>query len=258
MYDFLLTILPTQISLDASLLLIFASLITALLTTLMGVGGGVLLLGLLASFVPPLAVIPIHACVQLGANANRALILREHLDLATLKIFAPSALLGALAGAFLLIQLPSTFIQISIACFILFLCWGPKLPHVSFSPLGIGLAAGITSFVSMFIGATGPLVAAFIKQMHEDKYINLATFAASMCIQHAPKLLVFASLGFAFMDWLGLIAIMIASGMLGTHVGLKLVHTLDNRDFHRFFNLALTMLAVRLLWQAYTSLSASF
>jgi uncharacterized membrane protein YfcA len=188
--------------------------------------------------------------IQLGSNSGRAILTRHHIDWKVIAAFAPGVLAGAGLGAWLLVDLPAHLWQLSIALFVLYLCWGPGLPKASFGPFGVFIASAITSFVSLFVGATGPLVAAFIKQIHTDRFRTVATFGTAMTLQHAPKALVFGVAGFVFSEWLLFILAMIACGFAGTWLGLHLLKSINNRWFHTAFNLVLTLLAFRLLWQA--------
>lgn len=246
-------LLPEQLSQGISLLLILAAALTSAVTAALGVGGGVLLLAIMALVVPPAAIIPLHGMVQLGSNANRALMTWRHIDWKLLAAFTPGALLGAWLASLFLVQLPMQTLQLTIAGFILFLCWGPKVPPLALGRLGSFFAAAATTFISMFVGATGPLVAAFVKQQHQgERFRTVANFAASMSVQHLPKAVVFGSAGFVFADWLGLLVLMIAAGALGTWVGLQFLARQSNRNFARLFNILLTLLALRLIWQAVT------
>lgn len=245
-----LTLIPDSLSLSVALFLLACSALTSMITASLGAGGGVLLLVLMASWLPPAAIIPVHGMIQLGSNGGRAVLTRRQIDWSVIAAFAPGVVAGALLGAWLLVDLPATVWQLTIALFVLFLCWGPSLPKASFGPAGIFLASGLTSFVSLFVGATGPLVAAFIKQIHRDRFTTVATFAAAMTLQHAPKALVFTVAGFVFPAWLPFILAMIACGFAGTWLGLHVLRSLSNRWFHRIFNVVLTALALRLVWQA--------
>ncbi len=251
-----LTLIPESLSLPVAAFLLLASAVTSLVTASLGAGGGVLLLVLMAMWVPPAAIIPVHGMIQLGSNSGRAVLTWRHTDWQTIAAFAPGVLVGATLGAWLLVDLPAHLWQLSIALFVLYLCWGPSLPKGAFGPFGVFLASAATSFVSLFVGATGPLVAAFIKQMHNDRFTTVATFATAMCLQHAPKALVFGVAGFVFRDWLPFILGMIAFGFLGTWVGLHVLRTMSNRLFSQAFNLLLTVLALRLLWQALSAATA--
>ena len=108
-----------------------------------------------------------------------------------------------------------------------------------------------SNFLSHFVGATGPLVAAFIKQQQQgQRQATVATFAAAMTLQHAPKALVYSLAGFVFYDWLGLALLMIIAGVVGTKLGLGALSQTSDRRFALIFNWLLTALALRLIWQA--------
>ena len=55
-----LTLFPEAISPGVALFLLLASAITSMLTAVLGAGGGVLLLVLMASWMPPAAIIPVQ------------------------------------------------------------------------------------------------------------------------------------------------------------------------------------------------------
>lgn len=245
-----LTLLPESLSPLVAVFLLACSIVTSMITASLGAGGGVLLLVLMASWLPPAAIIPVHGMIQLGSNGGRAILTRNHIDWKVIAAFAPGVLVGAGLGAWLLVDLPSHVWQTTIAVFVLYLCWGPPLPKGSLGRGEVFLASGLTSFISLFVGATGPLVAAFIKQIHQDRFRTVSTFATAMTLQHAPKALVFSVAGFVFPDWLPFIAAMIVAGFAGTWLGLHLLKTLSNRWFNKAFNLILTALALRLLWLA--------
>ncbi|HKM16088.1 MAG TPA: sulfite exporter TauE/SafE family protein [Marinospirillum sp.] len=247
-------LLPEQLSLLNSLLLIIFAGITSAMTASIGVGGGVLLLAVMALILPPAAIIPLHGMVQFGSNFNRAVMTFKGIDWKRLAAFTPGAILGAGLASLFLVELPMQFLQLTIAGFILFLTWGPKVPAIGLGRVGTFFAALITTFVSMFAGATGPLVAAFVKQQHQgDRFRTVANFAATMSVQHLPKAVVFGAAGFVFADWLGLMLLMVLSGAVGTWLGLKLLNKLSNQKFSRMINVVLTLLALRLIWSALVS-----
>lgn len=237
------------IPLDA-LWLIFTAGLTSLLTATLGIGGGVLLLVVMAQVIPVAALIPVHGLVQLGSNANRAVLTRQHIDWSLCGRFLAGALIGAGLASLVVVQLPLQLIQLAVAGFILWMVWGPKPVARSLTPLRTLLAGSLTTFLSMFVGATGPLVAAFVHRHSHDKMQTVATFAAAMTGQHLLKGVVFSFVGFSFIDWLPLIGLMILSGLLGTWIGLNLLHRVTSVWFNRLFRIIVTLLALRLLSQA--------
>ncbi len=248
-------LLPADLPLWAGLALIATAALTSGLTAALGIGGGVLLLAVLSMLVTPAAVIPLHGLVQLGSNANRAVFTARYIHWPSLYWFAPGVVVGALLASVLLVQLPSWLLQLSIASFILLLCWGPPVPAIATRALGTFIAAALTTLLSHFVGATGPLVAAFIKQQqHGQRQATVATFAAAMTLQHAPKMLVYSVAGFVFYEWLPLALAMILAGVVGTQLGLKVLFKTSDQRFSQVFNLLLTALALRLIWQAFSTL----
>lgn len=247
-------VLPTGVPGLVIVLLIISSILTSALTASMGIGGGVLLLAIMALVMPPAAIIPVHGMVQFGSNANRALMTIRHINWRVILWFLPGVIIGAWLASLFLVDLPLPLVQLCIAGFILLLCWGPAIPKVATGRAGTMIAATFTTFVSLFVGATGPLVAAFIKQQQEGERLStVATFAAAMSLQHAPKAIVYGAAGFVFGEWLGLILLMIAAGALGTWAGLHLLKRISDQRFGLIFNLLLTLLALRLIWEAASS-----
>ncbi|PYF80943.1 putative membrane protein YfcA [Marinomonas alcarazii] len=244
-----------QVSVHVFLLLVVVSGLTSFFTASFGAGGGVMLLGIMAQVLPPQLIIPLHGVVQLGSNAGRAAMSWRHIDWKLIATFLPGALLGAFIGSFVLVSLPPAIMYLTIALFILYLCWGPKLPKVVLGPWGTAMAGGVTTFITLFAGATGPLVAAFIKQIHADRFRTVATFATAMSLQHVLKIAVFEAAGFPLLAWLPLLACMIVSGAIGTWVGLRVLKRMPERYFHRVFNMILTLMAFRLIWQSMTLLT---
>jgi uncharacterized membrane protein YfcA len=110
------------------------------------------------------------------------------------------------------------------------------------------LAGAVSSVLTMFVGATGPFVAAWVKTLALPRTRHVATHAALMTIQHLLKCLVFGLLGFAFGPWLGLVAAMAAAGFVGTLIGRRLLLRLDERLFGSVLSALLILIAARLLW----------
>ncbi len=235
---------------STALMLLLVSTLASFITAALGIGGGMLLLVTLASALPIAALIPVHGLIQLGSNGNRALMTRQHVDWPMVKFFSIGALAGALVASLIVVQLPLQAIQLSVAGFILFLVWGPKPQKHDLSSHGRMAAGGFTTLVSMFVGATGPLVAGFVHRSNYDKLTHTATLATCMTFQHCLKGLVFITVGFAFWQWLPFIAAMIISGTVGSWLGLKALNRIPATHFQRIFRAIITLMALRLVWQA--------
>lgn len=242
--------LPDILAWPETLLMMLAAAIGAAITTALGAGGGLLVLVILAQWLPPAALVPVHGMVQLGANLGRLGLAWRDVQWPVVGAFAPGALVGAWLASQVLVTLPETLWLALIGGFVLVLAWLPRLPAALISLPGVVIAAGATTFLSLFVGATGPLVAAFIRQMDKSRFETVSTFAACMAIQHAPKAVAFGALGFAMREWLGFVALLMASTVIGNLVGMRLLDRLADRRFHWLLKLVLSILAARLLWQA--------
>ena len=101
-------------------LLIVASFFTSALTAAFGVGGGVAMLALMGLFVPVASLIPVHGAVQLGSNTGRAWHQRAFVRMDVAAPFIAGSVVGAIGGAFLVVQLPDALLKLMLGGFILF------------------------------------------------------------------------------------------------------------------------------------------
>jgi uncharacterized membrane protein YfcA len=243
-------LLPDGISLLLALGFVLLTFLTSAFTAAVGVGGGVLLLAVMATFLSPALLLPVHGAVQVGTNAGRALVLARHVEPKIVALFTAGGVAGVAVGAAVFASLSMATLQLLLAGFILFSVWVPvgraePIPLAGY--LGVGAVA---SFCTMFIGGTGPFLAAFLSPDRYPRHKVVATHASCMALQHLLKVAAFGWLGFAFGPWLGLVVAMIASGFLGTLVGRRILDWLPERAFRQAFRAVLTALALRLLWAA--------
>jgi uncharacterized protein len=241
-------LLPDGLGAAAAVFLIFASFFTSALTAAFGVGGGVTMLALMGLFIPVVALIPVHGAVQLGSNTGRAWHQRAHVRRDIFAPFIAGSLVGAITGAFLVVQLPDALLKLALGAFIIAVIW-TKIPGVEkLSRAGLAVGSAALALLTMFVGATGPLLSVFFAQlMANDRKALVATHAAGMTIQHFFKIVVFGFAGFAFAAWLPLIGAMIASGYLGTVYGSKLLDRLPEETFRRWFRIGITLLALDMI-----------
>jgi uncharacterized membrane protein YfcA len=238
-------LLPPEIGIVAAAALMAVSFLASLITAAFGIGGGVVMIAVLASLVPPAALIPVHAVVQVGSNAGRALIMRAHIDWPVWGVFLIGTVVGVAIGGVIVIDLPPAWIQIGIGVFIL---WTIFFKPPGFLRHSAWLAGGVSSILTMFFGATGPFVSAYLKTRQYDRMAQVAMQGACMTAQHLLKVFAFGLLGFAFGPYVILIAGLIAFGFLGTVVGRKVLMKIDEKRFKLALNAILIVLSLRLIW----------
>lgn len=241
--------LPMEIDTISFIILLVASFLGSLMTAALGVGGGAFVITIMAEIVSPLALIPVHGLVQLGSNSSRAVLAREYTQWHKIVWFLLGALLATFLSVVLIKQMDTSWIPIAVAVFILWLCWGP-MPDIGLGTTLTGLFSGglVTTVASNLVGASGPLVSAWLGSKTSERWTYTANFATCMTLQHGLKLVVFGLAGFAFWEWLSLIIAMIAIGYVGTRFGLSLLGKLPEKIFKTLYRAILTLLALRLLW----------
>ena len=250
MIDLVAFVVPPELAPSGAIFLVATSFVTSALTGAIGLGGGLFMLAVLATMLPPPVVIPVHGVVQIGSNLGRAVLMRGHIARDLLAPFALGTVIGIPLGAMVVTELPIDLLRLLLALFVLWAVWAPKL-----KPTKLGLpwfvpVGAVTSFVTMFLGATGPFVAVFVNPERLGRHRTVATHAACMTVQHTFKVAAFTAIGFAFLPWLPLLALMIAMGFLGTIFGRRFLDRLPEATFAAIFKWVLTALALKLAYDA--------
>ena len=230
--------------LDAGLL-VMASLVTSFITAAFGIGGGVVLLVFLALVLPPVALIPVHGIVQLGSNAGRACIMLKEVMWRPILPFVVGAMIGAGLGGMVVVQLPPWVVQLALGVFIIWAVFA-KLPPIQQRYVLLG--GVVSSFLTMFFGATGNFIAAMVKSMNLDPVPHVATHSLMMTFQHLVKVLIFGLIGFQFGPYMILIFGMVISGFIGTVIGSRFLTKAGGRYFKPVLNTILFLAATRLIW----------
>jgi uncharacterized membrane protein YfcA len=243
------SLLPPNVDIVLALILIGLSFVTSLITATFSLGGGTLMVAALALAFPPAIVVPIHGCVQLGSNAGRAFVQRAHIQWHLILWISLGAVIGTIAGGQFAQLLPQTWFEIAIGAFVLITTWLPQPKIVGENRLVQFIGGAVISAISMVVGATGPLVATFIKGLADRRQL-VATHATLMTIQNAFKVLTFTALGFAFAAYLPLIVGMVAFGFAGTAIGSRLLVKVPEHLFRIGFKIVLTLVALDLIREA--------
>jgi uncharacterized membrane protein YfcA len=243
-------LLPEGVTLWVALLLIAVSFFTSALTAAFGIGGGMAMLGALAGTAPPALIVGVHGLVQLGSNTGRALVQRVHVAWPLVWRFVAGSVVGVVIGAALFQALPTRLLLALLGLFILAMTWLPKPRIPGIERAGLVAGGAISTFLTMFIGATGPFVQALLLPLGLSRQQLVATHAMCMTIQHLLKTVAFVAIGVALIAWLPLIAAMVASGFAGTVLGSKLLDRLSEATFRKVLTVVLTVIALDLLRQA--------
>src|SRR3982750_2657890 len=129
-----------------------------MITATFSLGGGLLMVAVLALVFPPAVVVPVHGAVQLGSNAGRALVQRDHIQWHLIVWISLGALVGTIVGGQFAYLLPERAFEIAIGAFILIPTWLPQPKVVGTNRVVQVIGGAVISAVSMVVGATGPLI----------------------------------------------------------------------------------------------------
>ena len=249
----LVSLLPPAMSLLDAGLLVAASLVTSFISAAFGIGGGFTLIALLALLLPPAALIPVHGIVQFGSNAGRAGIMLKDVVWRPVLPFVIGTVIGASLGAMVVVQLPPWAVQLALGIFIIWVVFA-KLPPIQQRYILLG--GVVSSFLTMFFGATGNFIAAMVKTMNLDPVPHVATHSLMMTFQHLAKVLIFGLIGFQFGPYMILIIGMLISGFIGTIIGSRFLNKAGGRYFKPVLNTILSLAAARLIWAGVEGLLA--
>ena len=249
----LVSLLPPAMPLLDAGLLVAASLVTSFISAAFGIGGGFTLIALLALLLPPAALIPVHGIVQFGSNAGRVGIMLKDVVWRPVLPFVIGTVIGAGLGAMVVVQLPPWAVQLALGIFIIWAVFA-KLPPIQQRYILLG--GVVSSFLTMFFGATGNFIAAMVKSMSLEPVPHVATHSLMMTFQHFVKVLIFGLIGFQFGPYMILIIGMLISGFIGTVIGSRFLTKAGGRYFKPVLNTILFLAATRLIWAGVEGLLA--
>lgn len=233
-----------------SLLLVIAAFLSSSLTAVLGLGGGMLLISVMSIFLPPVAVVPVHGVVQFASNASRGAFSPRDIRRDILWPFLGGCLIGALVGSQAVLAVPGEFLPLPLGMFILVMTWMPQIRKQLWFP-GRFLSLGfVQAFLTLFVGATGPLNMPFLIRAGLSRDQLVVTGAAFMTIVHLIKIITFGLLGFAFGPYLVLMLLMILAVISGSYAGTRLRHKVPERFFLVAFKILITLLAMRMVINA--------
>ena len=242
-------------------ILIFSAFVTSSISAVLGMGGGIILLGIMAVIIPEgYKVIALHGMVQLFSNSTRTYVFKNYIKPKLIKEFFLGALIGISFSIGIIIMLIYYFnvqsaneikVDVLKPLIGLFIIWnlffkGPKKAKIvnSFTP--VGLIAGLCS---IFVGAVGPLIAPFFLIKSFKKENIIANKAAAQMITHLSKIPLF--IYFFKMDYtteLNILIPLIIAVYVGTKFGKKILYFIPELLFKKLFKLTLFIIAIRLVF----------
>jgi uncharacterized membrane protein YfcA len=213
---------------DLSILCAVA-LLTATLSAVVGMAGGITLLSVMLLFFDPLVAIPIHGVVQLVSNSSRTYVQRKHVEWKILRSYSLMLVPMGFVGLAVAQSLPPTVTRALIGTFVLLATWKPSWlligahPERSDTHRRFFVLGAVVGVLNMTIGAAGPRIAPFFLRIGLTRQALIGTKAACQAVGHLVKIAIFGIAGFVFADYAIPLALLSLWVIGGTWVGSQLL-----------------------------------
>ena len=221
--------------------------LTSTIAAIVGVGGGMMLIAILPSFLPINALIPVHGLTQMTSNLSRAVFGYKDVQYEVIPKFLLGSFLGIGIFASILSFISLEYVPLFIGVYILLSLWSEKFNEKIKRYESYFLAGFFQTGLSIVVGATGPLTMTLLLKDYKNKDKVVATSAALMSLSHILKVFVFMYFGFVFFDYIGIIIAMVIGAIAGSWVGTKLRNIIDGKKFTIILKVLLTTLAIKVI-----------
>lgn len=204
------------------------------LTTVAGLGGGMLLILVLSILIGPAQALASTAPALLLGNLHRFSMLRDRVDARIALAFAAGALPGSVLGGLLVARLPEVVLHAIMAVMVVlaglrslgYLRLQPKAEWMMPAGFGIGALAATSGGAGLLVGPL--LMAAGLKG---DAYI--ATGAVAAASMHIGRLLAYGAAGLVTREVALIAAVLAVSILAGNMTGLRVRRRLAERTSER-------------------------
>jgi uncharacterized membrane protein YfcA len=210
-----------------------AAFALAVLSSVSGFGGGVLLLPVFTALFGLRAAIPILTVTALASNGGRVWFNRREIRWPLVGWFALGAVPMALVGGLAFAYAPLAPLHVLLGVFLIgVVIWR----HLGRTPgrirdrtfAGVGAASGLGSAL---LGAVGPLTAAFFLAYGLTRAAYIGTEAASALTMHVSKLVAYGAGELLTTRVLAYGLALTPATVAGTWVGRRLVDRMSDRVF---------------------------
>ena len=219
--------------------ILVATFATAFLSSIFGMLGGLILMGVLISVLSVGPAMVLHGLIQATSNGFRAWLNRDAINW---KIISYLLIGSAISLTFLFFIAfePSKLLVIFALGLLPYIAWCvPKELSLDITkPLVSVFAGGVVVGSNLISGTGGPMLDIFFQKVDMTRHQVVATKAVAQTIGHFAKIIFFGGLitSFTFENWPNsyfLLAAIIFS-VIGTSLGKKVLDIIDDGFFFRW------------------------
>ncbi len=228
--------------------LMLASMASSVLTSAIGLGGGLLIMVVMPMFLPLSAVIAIQSIFNLFSNGSRALLSAKKIKPGTLWSYAVGGLLGTCLGYPFIGVLSEEVLAWVIAIFILLTTWTNILKRAGAVFDNAYITACIQAFLAIFVGSVGAISIALLVKQKLSRDVVIATNAAQMSVLNVFRVAAFVLAGFSFAHYAPQIVAMLLGAILGSVLGRSAKNIIPEKLGVLVLKWVTTVLAIKLLF----------
>lgn len=198
-------------------------LLAGLLTTLAGMGGGIVLLLALSLSTSPQTALAVTAPALLLSNLHRAVLFRRAVDRTVAAPLIVGTVPGSVVGGLLLPTIPALWLQgLMLAMTALSLARALGVLKFSLSPRALGPAGFVMGALSATSGGAGLLLAPVLLTagLSGDRYV--ATTAAIAVAMHVGRVVAYGATGLVDPHTLAVSAVLLVALLIGNALGARL------------------------------------
>ena len=229
-----------------------AVLLTATLSGVFGMGGGMVLIGLLAQVLSVPEAMVLHGTIQLASNGSRCILLLPHVRWRICGFYLTGALIGVVVCVALDLVVSRTVLFLLLGGVPLIAALIRTPPGFSATrPLAAVACGVVVTGAQVVAGVSGPLLDVFFVKSDLDRRQIVGTKAITQCVGHTLKLVYFVP-HLARLETPSRIdgrtlLVGIACAFVGTCVGRRLLERLSEGRFRHWSTALASLLAILFL-----------
>ena len=219
-----------------TLIIVVASFATAFLSSIFGMLGGLILMGILVSLIQVGPAMILHGLIQMTSNGYRAWLNQKDINWKIIGTLFLGNII-AMATLFFIAFVPDRITVLFALGILPYIAWA--MPNnlafdVTKTPIGI-LAGMVVVGTNLLAGVGGPLLDVFFQRVEMTRHQVVATKAVAQFLGHVSKVIFFGGLAVTSsaenwpVFWL-LITAMVVS-VIGTTLGKKVLDRINDKTF---------------------------
>lgn len=236
-------------------LLLAVVLVTAMVSGVFGMAGGLMLMGALTLVMPVSAAMVTHGAVQFMSNGWRAVLHRAHIDWRIIVMYGAGSAIAAGLLASVVYEPTKAWVYLMLGL-VPGLAWLPKGAfHLDAAKPTHAVACGLSvTGLNVIAGVSGPLLDVFFVRTNLSRHAIVATKAATQAFSHTVKMVFYGVPLITAVDtglppwWFFLVAAPLA--MIGAWLGGMVLDRLSDVNFLKYTRWIVTALGAVYLVQA--------